>query len=160
MSARRITAVVCAALAVTFASGSAALAYGSTGSYTDDSCHSPGAIRGTSGNDMLSAPPDTDAPVIICGFGGDDTITGGSGNDILIGGPGNDTIRGGGGDDHIEGQGGGDHLYGEAGDDTILGQTGQDTIEGGAGKDTIDGGTGTDDCGSNQDNDFPHHNCP
>ncbi|HKS50385.1 MAG TPA: calcium-binding protein [Pseudonocardiaceae bacterium] len=159
MSARRFSAVVCAALAVTFATSSAALAYASTGSYADDPCHSPGAIRGTSGNDTLSAPPNTTTPVVICGFGGDDVITGGSGNDILIGGPGNDTIRGGAGNDYIEGQGGNDTIYGEDGDDTILGQTGQDTIEGGAGSDMIDGGTGTDQCGTD-DGDAYHRNCP
>jgi Ca2+-binding RTX toxin-like protein len=153
MSARRISAVVCAALTMTFASGSAALAHDNTGSYTDDSCHSPGAIRGTSGNDVLGPPANTTTPVIICGFGGDDIITGSSSADTLIGGPGNDTIRGGGGDDYIEGQGGGDTIFGGNGQDVLLGETGNDKIYANDKDntndevvDTIDGGTGNDLC--------------
>ena len=107
MSPRRISAVVCAALALTFASGSAALAYSADSaghtSTTDDSC----TVRGTNGDDngmngrpVLVGTPDAD---VICGFGGNDTLFGQTGNDTIDGGTGTDTINGGNGRDKIDG---------------------------------------------------------
>jgi Ca2+-binding RTX toxin-like protein len=130
MSARRIFAVVCAALALTFVSGSAALAYSTDSakppSTTDDTCGSPDAIRGTNGDD--------------------------TGVHALVGTPGDDIICGFGGNDEIYGMGGDDRIFG-GGKDTLLGQTGTDKIyandlantdDGIA--DIIDGGNGNDKC--------------
>jgi Ca2+-binding RTX toxin-like protein len=166
MSACRISAVVCAALAVTFASGSAALAYSTDSakppSTTDDSCAAgPTVLRGTNGDDntgdkILDA---RDKPLVttICAFGGNDIIYANDNGDTIYAGPGNDTIYGGNGDDTIEAQGGDDKIFGGGGIDNILGQTGKDTIyvntltEGDftsddQAMDTIDGGTGQNTC--------------
>jgi len=136
-SAHRISAVVCAALALTFASSSAALAHGSTSgnppSEAVDCARGSGAIFGTDGDD--TALKGTSGDDIICGLDGDDTIEG-------LGGKGNDTILGG------------------DGDDTIFGHPGADTIDGGPGSDTIDGGTGTDKCGSRETGEPLFVNCP
>jgi Ca2+-binding RTX toxin-like protein len=68
----------------------------------------------------------TNAPLIINGTAGDDTLMGGAGaeeinglagNDSLHGGGGNDTIRGGDGNDDIRGNAGADQIYGGAGTD-------------------------------------------
>jgi Ca2+-binding RTX toxin-like protein len=121
MSARRIPAVVCAALALIFASGSAALAHGSI---TDNppseavDCASPRAILGTNDNDTLKGASGDD---IICGLGGDDTIEGLGGNDRIYDGDGNDHIYGQPGNDYIDGGAGNDYLDGGNGDDIIFG---------------------------------------
>jgi Ca2+-binding RTX toxin-like protein len=164
MSPRRISAVVCAALALTFASGSAALAYSADSaghtSTTDDSC----TVRGTNGDDngmngrpVLVGTPDAD---VICGLGGNDRIFGGPGSDTIHGGDGDDYIEGQGGDDTIYGGGGNDTLFGQTGNDTIDGGTGTDTINGGNGRDKIDGGADPDDCGPVDPNDVYRINCP
>ena len=60
------------------------------------------------------AEGDPDGGVVLLGFGGDDSLTGGDGDDILVGGAGDDDMTGGGGDDVF--------LYGSAalgGHDTI-----------------------------------------
>jgi Ca2+-binding RTX toxin-like protein len=117
MSARAISAAACTALALTLASASPALAHGNARgnhlSQIEDPCHSPGAIRGTNNNDILTGTAGDD---IICGFGGDDTIHGLGGNDIIIGGPGNDIIY--------------------ANDKANLDDKAIDTIDGGTGNDT------------------------
>jgi Ca2+-binding RTX toxin-like protein len=172
MSVRRISAVLCTALALTFAGGSAALAHAtdspSHSSTTDDSCPTgdPTVMRGTSGNDMLDARTDSRITT-ICGFGGDDTIIANNNGDKIYGGPGNDIIYGGPGIDYIEGQGGDDTILdctpnltdcksitpgytytGGGAADTILGQTGNDTINSkdGAPDTLVDGGTGHNNC--------------
>lgn len=179
MSARRISAVVCAALALTFASGSAALAYSTDSaghSTTDSTCSGPNVIRGTNGDDKgvnaLNARDPKYNPstrYTICGFGGDDEIIANDAGDYIYGGPGNDTITGGALGDYVEGQGGNDTIDGGGGDDNLLGQTGDDTINGGDGADTInggngrdkiDGGAGTDNCGPVDPNDIYRLNCP
>jgi Ca2+-binding RTX toxin-like protein len=98
MSARRITAAVCTSVALTFASASAALAYGTDSGpnslQTEDPCAMQGAILGDRNgvtNDVLKGTSGDD---IICGFGGDDTIEGLGGNDRIYGGDGADTIYG------------------------------------------------------------------
>lgn len=167
MSVRRISAVLCTALALTFAGGNVALAHSIDGSDTGD-CHGPNAIRGTNGDDVLDAtkaPYDPNIQYTICGFGGNDTIIANNAGDFIYGGPGNDTIYGGTGNDYIEGQGGDDKIFdctlnstdcvapnnaylGGGGADTILGQTGNDTINSADGVPDflVDGGTGNNHC--------------
>jgi Ca2+-binding RTX toxin-like protein len=166
MLVRRISAVLCTALALTFAGGSAALAHAtdssSHSSTIDDSCPTgdPTVMRGTSGDDRLDANTDSRITT-ICGFGGNDTIIANNNGDKIYGGPGDDTIYGGTGNDYIEGQGGGDKIFDclradldcksiqdGGGVDTILGQTGNDTINSKDGvTDTlVDGGTGNNNC--------------
>lgn len=170
-SAHRISAVVCAALALTFASSSAALAHGSTSgnplSEAVDCARGSGAIFGTDGDD--TALKGTSGDDIICGLDGDDTIEGlgandriygGNGNDHIDGQPGNDYIDGGAGNDYLDGGNGNDTILGGDGDDTIFGHPGADTIDGGPGSDTIDGGTGTDKCGSRETGEPLFVNCP
>lgn len=155
MSARKIPAAVCTALALTLASTSPALAY-SNGSaphsqYEDPTC----TIRGTNGDDGTSANPlkGTNGPDVICGFGGNDIIDGMDGDDRIEGGPGNDTIYGGDGTDTIEGQGGMDTIFGGPGADNIRGDTSDDRIYANDtantndnATDTINGGGGNDPC--------------
>ena len=85
----------------------------------------PGAILGTSGNDVLTGTPD------------DDCIIGLDGVDVLLGGDGKDKINGGEGSDVIDGG---------LGDDKIKGGEGDDTIDGNEGTDTLDGGRDIDVC--------------
>lgn len=161
MSARRILAVACAALALTFASSSAALAYSPDSakapSTTDDPCAaSPTVIRGTNGADTIDAtkaPYNPTIPYTICTFGGDDHIIANNAGDTIYAGPGNDTITGGSGGDTIYGEGGDDVIYGEGGSDHIYGQTGNDTIYANdqdntddSAIDFIDGGNGHNMC--------------
>ena len=177
MPTRRIFAVVCAALALTFASGSAALAYSTDSakppSTTDDQCAAGDhVIRGSNGADTIDAnkaPYNASIPYTICTFGGDDTIIANNAGDHIIAGPGNDTIYGGTGNDTVEGQGGTDTIFGGGGQDVLLGQTGDDFIYANDKDntddgfvDTIDGGTGNDHCvftttGANADK---ASNCP
>jgi Ca2+-binding RTX toxin-like protein len=155
MSARRISAVVCTALALSLASASPALAYGSvSGNHLSQTADPTCTKRGTSGDDIIDLKGTT-TPEVICGFGGNDTIYAGDGDDTIYGGPGNDIIYGGGGNDTIDGENGDDELHGGDGNDTILGHpgndkiygdAGDDTLSGGNGVDTIDGGTGNDTC--------------
>lgn len=166
MSACRISAVICVALAVTFASGSAALAYSADsakGPSTDADPCAPGlnVLRGTKGNDtgdtLNAKAHHLVGHVTICGFGGDDTIVANDDGDTIYAGPGNDTIYGGNSGDTIEGQGGDDIIFGGGGADHILGQTGKDTIYANTltqgdfttddqAVDIIDGGTGQNTC--------------
>ena len=93
--------------------------------------------------------------ILICGYGGGDTIKGSTANDVLeagdsgstaepgatiygyegsdrlLGGPGNDTLYGGDGDDVLIGGMGNDQLNGGAGDNQYLVSPGQNNITGG-----------------------------
>lgn len=164
MSARRISAVACAALAVTFSSGSAALAYSTDSAKppstdADPCAPGPTVLRGTNGNDTGATLDARQMSTVrtICAFGGDDIIYANNYGDKIYAGPGNDTIYGGNGDDTIEGQGGDDKIFGGGGKDHIFGQTGNDTIYANTltegdyttddqAVDTIDGGTGQNTC--------------
>jgi Ca2+-binding RTX toxin-like protein len=77
----------------------------------------PGAIRGTSGDD------------VIVGTAGDDIIDAGSGNDTVCGEGGNDVIRTGDGNDQ---------MWGEAfRDDILIGTAGNDVLDAGTGDDLL-----------------------
>jgi len=92
--------------------------------------------------------------VLICGYGGGDTITGSEANDIieagdigtsyLYGKAGNDFIRGTNENDYVYGEEGNDVLVGREGDDELNGGDGQNTYLPGTGKDTIKGGSDLD----------------
>lgn len=114
-------------------------------------------------------PPevDPDAPRVIHGGTGAETLTGGGGNDTIYGGTGDSTIYGGGGNNLIYGGGGNNVLNGGDGDDTIYGGEGNDTIIGGGGnnlliggqtennlRDVIYGGTGKDTINGGYGNDL------
>jgi Ca2+-binding RTX toxin-like protein len=75
----RLHAAVAAALAITAALATVAVAY-------------PGEFRGTARDDLLRGHPGRDR---LQGFGGDDILEGGGGPDALFGGPGLDTASGG-----------------------------------------------------------------
>jgi Ca2+-binding RTX toxin-like protein len=65
---------------------------------------------------------------VICGKGGNDTISGIGGDDIIRGGPGNDVLEGGAGRDIIRGGTGNDRLYAYDGaHDHIYGGRGYDS---------------------------------
>ncbi|MCF8133044.1 MAG: hypothetical protein K9J72_07975 [Synechococcus sp. Tobar2m-G35] len=106
--------------------------------------------------------------VLICGFGGGDTIRGSQANDILEcgrngtadtsacflwGKAGNDVLRGGPGADSLDGDtrtstdlgsDGNDVLTGGSGNDTLSGGDGQNSYLPGAGNDRVIGGSGLD----------------
>ena len=76
----------------------------------------------------------TNGNVLICGFGGGDTIHGGRGDDqIEAGGAEASELFGGDGNDRILGGAGNDTLQGGEGDDTLIGGMGDDLLEGGLG---------------------------
>lgn len=132
----------------------------------------PGAVDGTSGDDVMTVGYTDDEgdeitdydPGGLLGIGyqsGDDVIYGHSGNDVIYAGSGDDTIYGGSGNDTIHGGAGSDTVYGGEGDDLWLaGDTnsgtdevflgdGDDTAEVGYyipadGNEVIDGGEGND----------------
>jgi len=107
--------------------------------------------------------------ILICGYGGGDTIKGSTANDVLeagdsgnnaepgatiygyagsdrlLGGPGNDTLYGGDGDDVLIGGMGNDQLNGGAGDNQYLVSPGQNNITGGEGIDVLFFETSIDD---------------
>jgi Ca2+-binding RTX toxin-like protein len=90
-------------------------------------------VIGSPGNDSIVGADD--APGVLRGTAGNDTIRAGSIGGVLEGGPGNDDLRGGDGPDD---------LHGGAGDDVMLGGPGADGFSGGSGTDRIDGGAGAD----------------
>ena len=94
---------------------------------------------------------DSDAGVLMEGFGGPDALFGGAGGDTIYGGsqamvaeqgalnttdPGEAPANG--FSDHN------DFLFGDAGDDAMYGGSGADVVIGGLGADSIDGGSGGD----------------
>jgi len=93
--------------------------------------------------------------ILICGRGGDDTITGsdqandileasGSGNVSLTGMSGDDVLRGAEGNDTLSGGEGNDELIGGNGDDSLNGGAGNNRYLPGLGNDTIQGSSGLD----------------
>ena len=98
-------------------------------------------INLTSGSDRFTPDQNrmewiqkTNGDVLICGFGGGDTIHGGDGDDqIEAGGAEASAIFGGDGNDRILGGAGNDTLQGGEGDDTLIGGSGDDLLEGGLG---------------------------
>lgn len=131
-------------------------------------------VRGTDGDDEITSGR------VICGQGGDDTITaaagssvfagagddvievtgdgslvsGGPGNDQIIGGIGEDRLLGGAGNDLIDGRGGADWISGGEGRDRLFGRRGNDVIIGSAGVDRLSGGPGNDTLSGGSGNDL------
>jgi Ca2+-binding RTX toxin-like protein len=111
----------------------------------------------TAGNDTLKGDA---LPEVICGLGGNDTISGGGGNDTLYGDVCNDKAKalfgaqaGTDGNDKLSGDDGNDTLYGAGGKDTLKGGKGKDKLFGGDGNDTLDGGDGKDSLDGGRGND-------
>jgi VCBS repeat-containing protein len=100
-------------------------------------------INGTEGDDTFDQP-NTTAPDVINGFGGDDRFFTYGGADQVYAGSGDDFIQVGGGGDGVYGQEGEDEVYGESNPDNLYGGSGNDIINGGAGDDIIFGGSGDD----------------
>ena len=74
------------------------------------------------------------SPVLVCGNGGGDTITGGSGSDVIeAGDPGSSQLNGNLGDDTLHGSDSADTLNGGDGDDVLIGRGGNDVLNGGTG---------------------------
>ena len=106
------------------------------------------SLSGGAGNDTIDGGTEND---FIVGGEGNDRIIGGSGADELRGDFGNDTIDGGAGNDSISG----DDYYGDAeGDDQLFGGDGGDSIGGGGGNDRLDGGNGDDFLRGDEGNDL------
>lgn len=83
--------------------------------------------------------------VLICGYGGGDTITGSEANDIIEAGDiGTSYLYGKAGNDFIRGTTQTDYLYGEEGNDVLVGREGDDELNGGDGQNTYLPGTGED----------------
>ena len=119
---------------------------------------------GSSDPETLEVPQsglqESDA-ILICGYGGGDTINGSiaddileagdsglspepgailngnDGSDHLRGGPGDDTLKGGNGEDVLIGQEGNDSMFGGEGDNQYLPGSGDTTIQGGSGIDVV-----------------------
>jgi hypothetical protein len=119
---------------------------------------------GTTSADLLELPSTGLSEyddILICGYGGGDTIKGSTANDVLeagnsgtspeagasingfsgsdrlLGGPGNDTLNGGNGDDVLIDGDGDDNLNGGSGDNQYLVGEGANTITGGSGLDVV-----------------------
>jgi len=117
---------------------------------------------GDSSANTLSVPQGEvpeDQDVLICGYGGGDTIEGSTGNDVLEAGDltgsshpsatlsglaGNDRLVGGKGNDSLNGNGGDDILIGQDGNDTLNGGAGENRYLPGLGNDTVEGGPDLD----------------
>ncbi len=122
-------------------------------------------VKGTSGQDTNLSAENISVlrgeDILLCGYGGGDSITGSSANDIieagdtgsstLNGGAGNDVLRGTNDDDILTGGQGNDVLVGRSGDDKLIGDIEAEPIGDdqniylpGTGNDTIVGGQGLD----------------
>lgn len=119
---------------------------------------------GDSNSNTLAVPQGAvpaDQDVLICGYGGGDTIEGSLANDVLEAGDlpssetthpaanlsglaGNDRLVGGKGDDMLNGGSGDDVLVGMEGNDTLIGEDGENRYLPGLGNDTITGGPDLD----------------
>lgn len=96
---------------------------------------------GTAGADLLEVPRGAvpaNQDVLICGYGGGDTIHGSSANDVLEGGDQDPEIKGA----NIEGLAGNDRLRGTVASDVLDGGEGDDVLVGWSGNDLLKGGTG------------------
>lgn len=80
-------------------------------------------VDGAGGNDEIDVA--TNAPLILAGGDGADTVRAGPGNDLILGGPGNDTLFGSGGRDLMTGNSGVDTLSGGDGNDVFVVAPGQ-----------------------------------
>ncbi|MEP4198427.1 MAG: CARDB domain-containing protein [Aliishimia sp.] len=107
-------------------------------------------VLGTSSNDRIVG--NSEANVLIGGYG-DDVLIGRGGGNVLDGGFGEDTLTGGGladtqmggeGNDILQGLGGADELFGDLGNDWIEAGLGADTAYGGDGDDHVFGSAGKD----------------
>jgi hypothetical protein len=119
---------------------------------------------GDSNSNTLAVPQGAvpaDQDVLICGYGGGDTIEGSSANDVLEAGDlpggtpphpsadlngqdGNDRLLGGKGDDTLNGGEGDDVLVGVDGNDTLVGGSGENRYLPGLGNDSVTGGPDLD----------------
>lgn len=117
---------------------------------------------GTTSADLLELPSTGLSEyddILICGYGGGDTIKGSTANDVLEAGDSGSssetgaTINAYSGSDRLVGGPGNDQLYGGDGDDVLISGAGNDTLNGGsgdnqylagAGKNIVLGGTGLD----------------
>jgi len=117
---------------------------------------------GTTGSETLELPStglSAYDDILICGYGGGDTIKGSTANDVLEAGDSGNvpesgaTIYAYSGSDRLLGGPGNDKLYGGDGNDVLIGGAGDDLLDGGdgenqylaeAGTNTITGGTGLD----------------
>lgn len=115
---------------------------------------------GGSGHDTITG---NDAPNVLTGAAGNDSLLGGVSADSLIGGDGDDRIAGGtendfvdagAGDDTLRGDDGDDQLFAGFGNDVGDGGTGNDLIRSGPGNDTLYGGDGADTLGASNRSDF------
>ena len=107
---------------------------------------------GTAGADTLQVPTialNEYNDILICGYGGGDTINGSRANDVLEAGdsgrnpePGA-TINGSDGSDRLLGGPGNDILSGGSGDDVLIGGAGNDMLDGGLGENQYLPGSGT-----------------
>ena len=94
-------------------------------------------VDGNNGDDIVYGGNVNDFAVILRGFRGDDTLTGGFLNDTLLGGDGADVLVGGVGVDRIYGQAGADSLDGGEGNDILFADSDDISIIGGAGRDVV-----------------------
>ena len=119
---------------------------------------------GTIGSDLLELSSNVEGlsiydDILICGYGGGDTIKGSTANDVLEAGDSGSssetgaTINAYSGSDRLVGGPGNDQLYGGDGDDVLISGSGNDTLNGGsgdnqylagAGNNIVLGGTGLD----------------
>lgn len=105
------------------------------------SVEAPKVVRGGLGNDTLTGANQNDK---FRGNDGNDQLNGLGGNDLLYGGAGRDKVNGDTGDDLVVGNAGNDALFGGAGDDRIIGGNGADRLVGNGGDDNLRGGPGQD----------------
>ncbi len=113
----------------------------------------PVVVRGGVGDDTITVAPGTRLHLTLIGSGGNDVLQGGDGDDTILGLTGHDRLYGGAGADrldggadrdYLEGNAGDDILDGGRGDDTVYGMDGNDAITGGEGQDYLEGATGND----------------
>ena len=122
-------------------------------------------VKGTSGADMNLSSENISVlrgeDILLCGYGGGDSITGSDANDIIeAGDAGSSTLTGAAGNDVLRGTDDADTLIGGTGNDVLVGRGGDDKLVGGIeeedisdeqniylpgdGNDVIEGGQGLD----------------
>lgn len=113
--------------------------------------------KGTAGADQIDASGISviaGEDILICGYGGGDTLSGSDANDIIeAGDTGPSTLNGGKGNDVLRGTHDADTINGGDNNDILIGRGGNDDLDGGAGQniylpgdgdDIISGGSGLD----------------